>query len=78
MSESTNRIHLQLNTIQKRYDPENDLASPRVSWTEYELSLIVRTLATTIERLESRIEALEIAKTSPDNNKPSDIEVSVT
>ncbi len=59
MSANVNKIHSHLDTIQSRYDPENDLASPRVSWTEYELSLMVRELATTIERLESRIEILE-------------------
>jgi hypothetical protein len=59
MDANTNRIHSQLDTIQNRYDPENDLASPRVSWTEYELSLMVRSLALIVVKLEERIESLE-------------------
>jgi len=59
MDANTTRIHDQLDTIQNRYDPENDLASPRVSWTEYELSLMVRSLALIVVKLEGRIETLE-------------------
>jgi hypothetical protein len=59
MDANTSRIHSQLDTIQNRYDPENDLASPRVSWTEYELSLMVRSLALIVVKLEERIEFLE-------------------
>jgi len=56
---NTNRIHSQLDTIQNRYDPENDLASPRVSWAEYELSLMIRSLTLIVVKLEGRIETLE-------------------
>ena len=67
MDTNVNKIHSQLDTIQKRYDPENDLASPRVSWTEYELSLMIRDLVTTVERLESRISILEMGEVRSDD-----------
>jgi hypothetical protein len=59
MDANTHRIHNQLDIIQDRYDPERDLASPRVSWTEYELSLMIRQLALIVVKFEERIENLE-------------------
>lgn len=59
MDANVNRILSQIDTIHDRYDPENDLASPRVSWTEYELTLMVQRLALIVVKLEGRIETLE-------------------
>jgi hypothetical protein len=59
MDANVNRILSQIDTIHGRYDPENDLAIPRVSWTEYELTLMVQHLALIVVKLEGRIETLE-------------------
>jgi hypothetical protein len=59
MDANVARILSQIYTIHNKYDPENDLASPRVSWTEYELTLMVQQLATIVVKLEGRIETLE-------------------
>ena len=61
MDANTNWIHSQLDTLQNRYDAENDFVpgQPVVSWSEYELSLMVRSLALIVVKLEERIECLE-------------------
>jgi len=51
--------------IQKRYNPERDVAiGPEVTWAEMGLACVIEILIKTIGILESRIEALE-AKDAP-------------
>jgi len=73
MDANVSRIHSQLDTIQNRYDPENDLASPRVSWTEYELSLMIRSLSLIVVKLEERIEFLECENHNYSNKSAASI-----